>query len=126
MTVNEIIAKVDSLEPNQYDTESKISWLNTLDGQIFEDVIRTHEPGENTPEEFTQYVSGEEELLVPFPYAENLYCSYIQARIAQENSEYSKYNAMTVAHNNAYLQYSAWYNRNNMPKQPDRGNRLRF
>ena len=44
MTTGEIISKVDRLEPNQYDTETKLQWLSQLDGKIISQVILTHEP----------------------------------------------------------------------------------
>ena len=44
MTCGDIIAKVDVLEPNQYDTTQKLDWLSILDGKIKIAVILTHEP----------------------------------------------------------------------------------
>ena len=51
MTCGDIIAKVDTLEPNQYDTTQKLAWLSELDGKIIDTVIRTHaaEPGAMPP-----------------------------------------------------------------------------
>ena len=51
MTCGDIIAKVDTLEPNQYDTTQKLAWLSELDGKIIDTVINTHaaEPGAMPP-----------------------------------------------------------------------------
>ena len=43
MQIDEIIARVDSLEPNQYDKETKLSWISQLDGKIFAEIILTHD-----------------------------------------------------------------------------------
>ena len=43
MTVNEIIANVDLLEPNSCSAEEKLRWLSSLDGKIFSEVILAHE-----------------------------------------------------------------------------------
>ena len=43
MQIDEIIARVDSLEPNQYEKETKLSWISQLDGKIFAEIILTHD-----------------------------------------------------------------------------------
>lgn len=44
MTTGDVISKTDALEPNQYDTDTKLGWLSQLDGKIIDQVILTHEP----------------------------------------------------------------------------------
>ena len=53
MTVSEAISLVDRLRPNQFPETIKISWLSKLDGQIFEEIIQTHEGG--AADRFTGY-----------------------------------------------------------------------
>lgn len=113
MTVAEIIRRVDELEPNQYEDEQKLRWLSLLDGQIFEEVIRTHE--NPIRESFTAYSSDSDELLVPFPYGEEVYSWYLQAMIAAENAETGKYSQMMTMFNGVFSQFEAWYNRTHMP-----------
>lgn len=115
MTAGEIIARTDELEPNQYETEQKMRWLSALDGQIFEEVIKTHE--DPPRETFQEYTAEEDELLVPFPYAEELYGWYLQAMIAAENAESAKYSQMLELYNGIFLQYANWYNRTHRPKR---------
>ena len=43
MTIQEAIDRVDILKPNHFTDEDKIGWLNTLDGQVWRELITTHE-----------------------------------------------------------------------------------
>lgn len=115
MTVWEAIAKVDDLKPNQYDTNTKIGWLSKLDGQIYVEVISTHE--DKQAESFSgNYFSDQNvQLLVPHPFDEDLYVYFLQAQIDKENGETAKYNQSITLYNNAFLQYQSWYNRTHMP-----------
>lgn len=114
MTIAEAIQRTDDLEPNQYSSEQKMRWLTTLDGQIFEEIVKTHlDPIRDSFEEYTE---TEDELLVPFPYAENLYIWYLQAMIAANNAEAAKYEQMRTLYNSSLQQFSDWYNRTHQPK----------
>lgn len=44
MRVEEALALLDELKPNQYDDAVKISWLSKLDFKIYEEVIKRYEP----------------------------------------------------------------------------------
>ena len=112
MTIQEVIAIVDDLTPNQYSTEQKIRWLSTLDGKIFHEVIRTHLGGGVW---FQGHETDDEDLLVEAPYAEDIYTRYLQARIAAENNEIAKYDQYQTFFNNAYAEYTAWYNSTHKP-----------
>ena len=127
MTVNDIISKVDSLEPNQYTTNDKLAWLNQLDGQIFQELILTHVHEEDA--EYTPHTATDDSLLVPFPYGEEVYVNYLKAMIAEANHEIVKYNASMMLYNAAYQRYAGWYNRNVLPVNTmphGRHNRLHF
>lgn len=151
MTINEIIAKVDELEPNQYSYETKMGWLSTLDGELYEEVVKTHVPenlecdprerlwrgnplNQDIPErvwrpvwpEFVPYTDGDDELLAGPPYGAPMYEAYLKSKIAAENAEIGKYNAQIILFNSAQLSFINWYNRNHMPLQPAHGNRILF
>jgi hypothetical protein len=113
MTISQIITKVNDLEPNQYSTNQKMAWLTQLDGQIFDELILTHEHEDGIT--FTAYSAETDELLVPFPYGEDVYVNYLKARIAEANHEVVKYNGSMTLFNTAYQNYSFYYNRNVMP-----------
>ena len=69
----DMIERLDMLEPNDYAPEQKLRWLSALDGKIYREVIRTHEGGNVWP---GPYVRGDEELIVPLPYGEDIYYHY--------------------------------------------------
>ncbi len=121
MTIGDVINRVDELAPNQYSDEQKIRWLTSLDGQIYEEIIRTH--CERIRESFSVYEDTSCELIVPFPYAEDLYSWYLQAMIAAQNAESGKYEQMRVLYNDALRRFESWYNRTHMPIG---GRRFRF
>ena len=124
MQIDEIIARVDSLEPNQYDKETKLSWISQLDGKIFAEIILTHDDTGRTM--YLPYESGDEEPIAGPPYGEDMYCYYLEAMIAQHNMETSKYNQKMLAYNNAYTEFANWYNRTHRPCTAKGGNRFKF
>lgn len=109
MKAMDIIDRVDLMEPNQYDPEQKLKWLSVLDGKVYEEIIR---PREVEPQGFEEYTSGDEELLVPFPYDYDVYYYYLQAMIAIENGETQRANRRMTLFNNAYTEFVNWYCRN--------------
>ena len=115
MTIEQIIAKVDNLSPNQYSTEQKIGWLSSLDGKIFHEVILTHAPGGYVFFPPDGYDTDEHELIVQAPYAEDLYTYYLLSRIAEMNAETAKYNQYAALYNAAYTDWTGWYNRTHRP-----------
>lgn len=122
MTGTQIIELVDLKEPNSYTAAEKVSWLSSLDGKIFEEVIKKY--AEYDPEEeFTPYTDGSEDLLIDFPYGEDLYVHYLIAMIAQGNAEVSRYNQQIALYNTAYSQ---WWNHYNTTHHPMGRPRFRF
>lgn len=115
MKISEAIAIADRMKPNQFDMATKIKWLSKLDGMIFVEVFKTHEG--SSVESFTGYDSSDEdkELLVPYPYAEDVYGFFLCAQIDNENGEMAKYNQSITQYNNAYKLFIDWYNRTHMP-----------
>ena len=138
MTTGEAIRRVDELKPNAYTDQMKISWLSELDGKIFEEVILTHidehipPPGifyphdapEMEVEVFSEYSTLEDELIVPFPYAGDVYTFYLMSQIDLHNAETAKYNQSITLYNAAYQTYFDWYNRTHKPIR--KGRRIRF
>lgn len=116
MTIHDVIAKVDELMPNQYSTEQKIAWLSTLDGKITQDIILTHEGFWASYYPPEGYETDDEDLVVPPPYAEDLYCYYLESRIAEQNNEIAKYGQFSTLFNTAYTDYANWYNRTHKPR----------
>ena len=100
MKASEMLDRVDTFKPNQYTEPQKLGWLLQLDGQIWREIIRA---------------GVERELLVPEPWAGDLYNYWLQAMIDRENGEIGKYNQTSQLYNQAYLTYAGYYNRTHMP-----------
>lgn len=115
MTIAEAISLVDKLKPNQYTEVMKKNWLSKLDGLVFREVFQTHE--DNPLESFEGYEEAgmETELLIPYPYDEDIYNYFLQASIDKENGETAKYNQSITLYNNAFLTFQNWYNRTHKP-----------
>lgn len=115
MTIDNAISLVDKLKPNQYLPVLKIKWLSKLDGQIFKEVFQTHEG--NPIESFEGYTADDKdkELLVPYPFDEDIYNYFLQAQIDKENGEMGKYNQSITLYNNAFLSFQNYWNRTHMP-----------
>lgn len=116
MTIIEAINRVDALKPNGFTQTEKIEWLSMLDGMIKRMVIDTHEGGEAI--EFNGYNDDtpmDTELLVGDPY-DDIYLTWLEAKISYHNAEYAKYNNAIIRYNDIYKEFSNEYNRNHMPK----------
>ena len=122
MRAMDIIERVDLLEPNQYSPEQKLHWLSTLDGRVFREIMAARDRSAACPE---PYQSGQEELLIGFPYGEDIYYYYLQAMIAAENSETQRYNKRMTMFNSALTDFENWYIRSHEPMSRD-GARFRF
>jgi hypothetical protein len=107
---------VDRLKPNQYPGPLKVKWLSNLDGQIFREVVMTHEDAAiDSFEGYDHNTSVDTELLVDDPFCHDIYNYYLQAQIDKENGEILKYNQSITMYNSAFLAYQNWYNVNHMP-----------
>lgn len=120
MTVREAIDIVDGIKPNQYTDEQKMSWLSALDGTINEEIIKTHRENTDIKTPKLPYTGEKDEnnkdieLLAPYPY-DDIYKHWLFAQIDYLNSETTKYENSMIMFNSAYMQFWAWYNKNNAP-----------
>ena len=107
MLFKEALEITDRLTPNMYSSEDKRRWLLTVENQIFDEIILTHEgwPCRPKPEDEDDY-----ELCVPDRFAEDVYINWLQARIHKENTEDAKYNQAVTRYNAALTAFSKWYN----------------
>lgn len=143
MTISEILAEVDEVKPNQFDDGLKIKWLSTIEAQIINDVINTHEKTEEEKkiskeaegilnlenledfneldeienEEFSGYTEADLSaiLVVPDAYAE-LYKYYLYAMIDFATGETERYTNSMMMFNSSYQNFSNWYNRTHKAK----------
>ena len=116
MKIIEAINQIDSQTPNTYSYNEKLSWLSRLDFMVKRLIIDTHEGGDDV--EFTGYDASTDqntEMLVPAPFDE-MYIRWLEAQIDYANEEYDRYNNSILMYQTEYDGFSAWYNRNHMPK----------
>lgn len=115
MTIAEAISLVDKLKPNSYTDVQKIGWLSNLDGQVFKEIFQTHADSPIDSFEGYEKASPDTELLIPYPYCEDIYNYFLQKNIDKENGETAKYNQSVTLFNNAFLAFQNYYNRTHMP-----------
>ena len=121
MTIGEAAALCRTYRPSRYTGEDLVRWLSAVDGLVWEELARTHEPVE--PETFSGYdgeTDPETQLLVPEPYAEDVYLNFLESRIDRENGEIAKYNVSSALFNAGYAAYADYVNRTRKPKRPIR------
>ena len=132
MKISDILAKVDEIKPNQFDDNTKISWLSELDGRIFNTVIMTHvhdlvkqeeedaETGEITVIEveptFTAYRTEDADLILPETYAD-VYRHWLYAMMDYANGESERYQNSMLMFNAKYQEFTNWYNSTHLPIQ---------
>ena len=116
MTIDQAIALCDALRPNQYPRKLKIGWLSKLDGRIFRELLMTHAdcPTDSAPS-YDDATDGGTQLLVPAPYAEDLYNYFLQAQIDKENGETTRYNQAITMYNSAFRAFANDYRRSHLP-----------
>lgn len=116
MKLREAIDRIDSLKHNVYSTEEKVEWLSRLDGLVKEQIIDTHEDGEEILyEPYTVGRDMDRQLLIPAPYDE-VYIRWLEAQIDYYNGEIARYNNSMLMYQAAYDDFSRSYNRKHMPR----------
>ena len=101
MTIAEIIEYVDNVKPNAFEEEDKLGWLNELEKTIQTDVwdetsdIVTHE-------------STDEDTLLGAQW-DQVYYSYLEARIALACGEFNEYANLMQTYNSFAGEYQRWY-----------------
>ena len=116
MKASDMITLADELCPNQYATEQKFAWLADLEVKILQELILTHEDEHAADYEEIDRSEGEDfELIIPAPYARDVYVNYLMSRIAEANTEIDRYNLHASAFNAGYGQFCAQYNSTHLP-----------
>lgn len=115
MTIREAIARLDGLMPNTYTTENKISWLSRVDSMIKQQIIETHEGGEDiTFHGYNSETDQSTKLIADEPHDE-MYIRFMEAQIHYNNGEYDRYNNAITMFQSLYESYAAWYVRRHTP-----------
>ena len=117
MTIAEVLALVDEIQPNTYDENIKMIWLSELDGKVFNDLVLNYEhelvddgEGNQVEPTFTAYTSENDELIIPDTYAD-IYRHFLFSKIAYANGETERYGNSMLMFNSVYDDYSRYYAR---------------
>ena len=113
MTAGELIAAVDALRPNQYDTEQKLLWLRELDWKLWLEgqITWKQTEGQSAWEQLTAPYTEDTVLLAPFPYDWGLYTNWLFCQIDLNNAEILKYNQSMTLFSAAWRQLADHWNR---------------
>ena len=114
MKVCDAIQRVRELKPNQYDDETLVRWLSDLDGQIWQDALCNYQDAPPAPEPYTTN-SMDQQLLADHPH-EEMYITYLSARIDLQNGEYERYNNTMMMYNMQLQNFYNAFNRKHRPK----------
>ena len=99
MTVKEIIDYTDKLKPNSFDFETKLAWLNQVEGMLKSEINKM-------PVNDIEMLTDEEDTLcAPHPYAQ-IYSFYIISMMDFFSGDLEKYRNSSVAYNDAMRTYA--------------------
>lgn len=111
MKIYKALEQIKNLKPSQYSDEQLVGWLSALDGQIYNDLLKAY--GVPAPElPYDTKMMGRE-LLVPAPDDE-VYLSYLMAKIDLHNAEYERYNNNMMLFNAQLQAYYSAYTRTHL------------
>lgn len=105
MTIAEIIEQVDDVKPNSFSEETKVRWLNSLEGRIQTEVMLM-EANEVRPYVWPECKDFEPLLEAPY---DDLYGMWLTAQIDLGNGEYSKYQNSMAVFNATYGGFVRWF-----------------
>ena len=133
MKIKECFDMIDMLKPNAYDESLKYKWLNTVEKDIFDNIILLAKPPKKPPMPegemdnkkkmvFEPYVEGidEEKELIAYSPFDMLYVYYICAQIDYWNNEITSYSNSMAMYNERYQSFAAEYRRRFMPKKEEK------
>ncbi len=126
MNAMQILAEVDLKYPNDVDPSHKWSWILTLEKQLLDECLLTHEISDAELEKAEEIhalkdMPRDYEPLAQPPYYE-VYVHFLGMQIALVNTDTDQYENEQALYNNALLAYKKWFNRNHRAK----GNKLKW
>lgn len=102
MTVEKILATVDSVKKNNVSGELKCRWIADAEGKVLCEIHRL------SADELPNACEYDHELSVPEPYCE-LYVFYVVAMLAFIGGKYDEYAAATEKFRAAFTAYAKYY-----------------
>lgn len=115
MNVMQILAEVDSKYPNDVEQAHKWSWITTLEKQLLDECLMTHEISAEEQQKAAEIarmkaLDRDYEPLAQPPYYE-VYVHFLGMQIALINTDTDQYDNEQTLYNNALLTYKKWFNR---------------
>jgi len=110
MTINEAIARVDDLRDNTMAPNIKIAWLEMVDQQVYEEIIKGRVGADAVTLPDYSDENGERVLLVPPPY-DMLYVYRLEAEICYKNQEIDRQANALTRYNELMSGFAAKYAR---------------
>lgn len=107
MRIREAIKWVDEVKPNAFDSETKVAWLNALEGRIASSVFLLA-PAETRQLQYSLPEDLETELLVTAPH-DDMYTLWLAAKIDEANGEYDKYQNTMQIYNEHFGSFLRWF-----------------
>lgn len=118
MTIKVLFDKLMALKPHAYSDAQLLDWLTRIEGQIFADIILTHDNPEGI--DFTGYTTDMDKntttLIVREPH-DDVYLYYLASQVDLYNQEMDKFNNNADLFNETYRRFEMFWNRNRMPCQ---------
>lgn len=105
MTLEDVLAWVDSIKPNAFSDNEKTNWVNEVEGMVQTDVFLW------APEEIIVYdyeTDKDKELLAQPPH-DKIYGAYLTAMIDFANGEYNKYQNTMQMFNAHFGEFMRWF-----------------
>lgn len=115
MTLSELIAYCDETRPNQYSNNVKTWWVNEVEARVADDIINRIEGPEFIIFEPYKYDDDKDkDLLLPIQF-NDVYVSYIYAKVDFTNAEIERYQADSALFDAAWSDAAAWARRQYKP-----------
>lgn len=116
MTIREAVDRIDDVLVNQYSDEEKIAWLSVIDGNIYNELLATHEGAPTAQHPYNHKIKGiqDTQLYAPSPYDE-LYIYWLESMIFYRNGEMERYINAQRRFNTVLSDYYTYYNRTVKP-----------
>lgn len=126
MNVMQILAEVDMKYPNDVELAHKWGWITTLEKQLLDECLMTHEISEAEQQKAAEIFAMKDldrdyEPLAQPPYYE-VYVHFVGMQIALVNTDTDQYENEQTLYNNALLTYKNWFNRTHRA----RGSKLKW
>ena len=115
MTIAELIARVDTVRPNQFDNDMKVGWINEIENKVVKNVLNRYLWAEEEFEPYEYVKDAATILRVPDTHAD-VYETYLFAKMDYSNAEIDRYNADAAMHRSAWDDYAKEMRRENYPK----------